>query len=289
MSGEIDITPGRVLGDVELVDNAKLNQLGQPVLRIKEGAITTRELADGQITADKLDVNLSAQLGVADNAVTTAKLVDGAVTTAKLAEDAVTAEKLAADAIHGQALVTSLADADEAIFYRAVDGALVRISRANLINALMPVGSVLQTVVRSDANYTTTTTQLPSTTFPSIFGGSKITALDLVITPRSASNKIELDLYIPFVSSAAGTTVSFAIFRNNTLVAVGGRYTSSTTNHGAFSLKYVDAPASVLELSYTVYFGPDTATTARLLGEAGPGALWSMQSKMQFVAREIKG
>lgn len=87
MTGTIDITPGRVLGDTELVDNAKLNDLGRPVLRIKAGAIGTREMADGVITADKLDTDLSAQLGVADNSVTTAKVVDGAITEPKLSAE----------------------------------------------------------------------------------------------------------------------------------------------------------------------------------------------------------
>jgi microcystin-dependent protein len=85
-SGEIDVIPGRVLSEDELIDNAKLNDLGTPTLRIKELAITARELADGSINADKLSVDLEAQLGVPDNSVTTNKLVDGAVTPAKLSE-----------------------------------------------------------------------------------------------------------------------------------------------------------------------------------------------------------
>lgn len=87
-SGEIEVTPGRVLSDEELVDNAKLNDLGTPTLRIKEQAVTARELADGAITSDKLDMTLEAQLGVADGSVTTNKIVNGAVTYVKLAEDA---------------------------------------------------------------------------------------------------------------------------------------------------------------------------------------------------------
>ena len=63
-SGGIDVTPGRVLTSTELIDNAKLNDLGRPVLRVQAGAITSRELADGSISADKLDVDLEAQLGL---------------------------------------------------------------------------------------------------------------------------------------------------------------------------------------------------------------------------------
>ena len=83
-SGEIDITPGRVLDAEELITAQKLNDLGAPTLRIKELTITARELADGSINSDKLDVDLEAQLGVPDNSVTTNKIVDGAVTANKI-------------------------------------------------------------------------------------------------------------------------------------------------------------------------------------------------------------
>lgn len=84
-SGEIDVTPGRVLAPTEVIDTGKLNDLGRPILRVKEAAITSRELAPGSIDADKLSVTLEAQLGVADGSITTNKIVDGAVTVSKLA------------------------------------------------------------------------------------------------------------------------------------------------------------------------------------------------------------
>ena len=91
-SGEIDITPGRVLSAEELVDNSKLNDLGLPIARVKAAAVTAREIADGSITSDKLDVDLEAQIGLADGSVTTAKIVDEAVTAAKIADDLITAQ-----------------------------------------------------------------------------------------------------------------------------------------------------------------------------------------------------
>ena len=86
-SGEIDVTPGRILDGTELVTHQKLNDLAVPTLRIKELTITAREIADGTINSDKLDVDLEAQLGVPDNSVTTNKLVDDSVTTNKIAEN----------------------------------------------------------------------------------------------------------------------------------------------------------------------------------------------------------
>jgi hypothetical protein len=111
MSGEIKITPGYIFNESgELVTLPKLNKLIQDaVAQVLAGAITARELADGSINSDKLDANLSAQLGVADGSVTTAKIVSGAVTTPKLADGAVTELKLADGA------VTTPKLADEAV------------------------------------------------------------------------------------------------------------------------------------------------------------------------------
>jgi hypothetical protein len=102
MSGEIKLTAGYEFDEAagEAVDLAKLNSMvADAVAQVEEGAITNRELADGTISADKLDAEVEAQLGVPAGSITTAKLVDGAVTTAKLADDAVTAAKIAAGAV----------------------------------------------------------------------------------------------------------------------------------------------------------------------------------------------
>jgi len=96
MSGGTSITPGHTWTSVETVTAARLNKMVRDaIVQVSAGAITARELADGSISADKLAVELEAQLGVADGSVTTAKIVDLAVTTAKLADLAVTTAKLA--------------------------------------------------------------------------------------------------------------------------------------------------------------------------------------------------
>jgi hypothetical protein len=85
MSGEIDATPGITLSEGEPVTAAKLNSLGLPALRVAELSVTSRELADGIITSEKLDPNLEAQLGVEDNSVGTNAFANGAVTGPKFA------------------------------------------------------------------------------------------------------------------------------------------------------------------------------------------------------------
>jgi hypothetical protein len=103
MSGEISVVPGFLFDEVtgETVTLQKLNKLVNELLaKIDAGAVSARELADGSISADKLDADIAAQLGgVADGSVTTAKLADLAVTTPKIADGAVTAAKLAASSL----------------------------------------------------------------------------------------------------------------------------------------------------------------------------------------------
>ena len=53
--------------------------------KIVDSAVTTGKIADGAITQAKLDSGI--ELGVEDGAVTTAKIADDAVTTAKLAKE----------------------------------------------------------------------------------------------------------------------------------------------------------------------------------------------------------
>jgi hypothetical protein len=110
MSGEITITPGYVfneLGDKITLD--KLNKLvADAVARVLAGSITARELADGAISADKVDANFSAQLGVADGSITSNKIVNAAVTNDKLA-GSISEDKLLgnipADKIAGLSLI----------------------------------------------------------------------------------------------------------------------------------------------------------------------------------------
>jgi hypothetical protein len=77
MSGEVDLTHGFLFpegSEEQVVTFGQLNKLVTDlVLRVMANAITARELADGSITADKLDADISAQLGIPDGSITTAQ------------------------------------------------------------------------------------------------------------------------------------------------------------------------------------------------------------------------
>lgn len=150
MSGEIEIQPGRQLRSAdELLDLDKLNEFGRPLARVAQGAITARELADGSISADKLAVNLAAQLGVAENSITTNAIVSGAVTEDKLADEAVGSGKLKASVISGLTEVTEFAEGDMLVLHSLAQAKPVR---ATMANALARGYALLQDVRTNDTD-----------------------------------------------------------------------------------------------------------------------------------------
>jgi hypothetical protein len=97
-SGAVDITPGYLFNEDdsgETLTYAKLNKMpAEAILRIQAGAVTARELADGSITADKLDAAIEAQLGLADGSVTSSKLADDSVGSQHIQDGAVLPQHL---------------------------------------------------------------------------------------------------------------------------------------------------------------------------------------------------
>jgi len=157
MSGGISITPGYVWDEVngEPIDLAKLNQQVQAmVLRLDEAAVTNRELADGSISADKLDDDLSVQLGIPDGSITTAKLAanvlsadvtgrtkmqDGFLSAdaggrAKMADDYITTAKLLDDVLSADA--TGLGKMEDG--YLSADAA----GRAKMASGFIQYGKI---------------------------------------------------------------------------------------------------------------------------------------------------
>ena len=64
-----------------------------------KAAITSSDITDGIVTADKLASDSVTTAKIADNGVTTAKIADTAVTTAKITDANITTAKIAGDAV----------------------------------------------------------------------------------------------------------------------------------------------------------------------------------------------
>lgn len=287
MSGEIEIFPGKTFKAGDFVTYADLNDiLAKAALRVREGAIAARELADGSIPADKVSADFSAQLGVPDGAVTTAKLVDGAVTTAKLADEAVTHNKAAADLIHGQTpLPAAIASNDEMLIYRAVDGRLYRVAAADIA----PPGSVTQCISTTNATPLTITTVIPfDDTKPQVTEGTEI--LSATITPSSATSKIRVRFGFSMGRYANTNPVITAAVFNGASDAIYAIYQNVEPSAGAFFGEYIDAPGTTAPKTYSVRVGSHYAITFWINGYAtlGPRALGGA-SMATMILEEIKG
>jgi hypothetical protein len=85
MSGETTVIPGKIHDESsgEKTDLAKINLVAKPSVKVNEQAITTRELADGSVTSDKLGADVLNQINaeaiIGDGSITCAKMASGGV------------------------------------------------------------------------------------------------------------------------------------------------------------------------------------------------------------------
>lgn len=249
-SGEIDVSPGRVFGSGEVLDWDKLNEALELILRIKEGAISARELADGGIPASKVDQNFAAQLGVASGAVGTAQLIDGSVTTDKIAAGGVTADKLASTLnLSGKSLTLS----------------------ASAIVSALGSGSILQVVQKAVYASTLVNVSVAQGAAWLFSGGvalkdaaSPATDLETVITPASASNKVLLEALVFGGNASAISLPVIGVWRNAISTTEALAVAQITAEKGDVTgcyLSYLDSPASTSALTYRWRAGRGSATT----------------------------
>ena len=94
-----------------------------------KAAITSSDITDGVVTADKLASDSVTTAKIADNGVTTAKINADAVTDAKIADDVVGSEHLTAGEVDTTALgadaVTAAKIADDAISEEHLDATVI--------------------------------------------------------------------------------------------------------------------------------------------------------------------
>jgi hypothetical protein len=89
MSGETTVTPGKTHDESsgEKTDLAKINLVSKPSVQVNEQAITSRELADGSVTSDKLGADVLNQINaeaiIGDGSITCAKMAPSGVCYAK--------------------------------------------------------------------------------------------------------------------------------------------------------------------------------------------------------------
>ena len=257
-------------------------------------AITSSDITDGVVTADKLASDSVTTAKIADNGVTTAKINADAITDAKIADDvvgtehltagevdttalgadAVTAAKIADDAISdehldataitGQTAETSVADDDLVLISdTSASAALKKMTVSNLVaNA---GGGKINQVLHTDAQVNQNVS-------------SDTELMSLAITPSASDSKIFIS-YTGAAQLGANEYGSFDIYRGSlasgTKVLDGGESTfnSADLTRFGFSLNYLDSPSTTSATTYTivgvpngtVQFGATAATTLTLI------------------------
>lgn len=249
-----------------------------------KAAITSSDITDGVVTADKLASDSVTTAKIADNGVTTAKINADAVTDAKIADDvvgtehltagevdttalgadAVTAAKIADDAISdehldataitGQTAETSVADDDLVLISdTSASAALKKMTVSNLV-ANAGGGKIGQVVSAFKADAFSSTAD----------GFFDITGLSVSITPSATSSKVLVISDLALGSSNFDSfNIGFKVLRGSTNIGIstagssnfsGGFnfYGSDTTYAFGNAKVFLDSPSSTSSLTYKV-------------------------------------
>lgn len=239
------VIPGKVFTEGEAIDYTKLNQLGAPTIQVLDDDITFI-VADGSITTIKLqDGVLSA------DTAGRAKMADEFVTVAKLAA----ALDLSGKTLTGNPAVTWT-------------GAL-NFSGATLTP---PPGYLVQqahssttSVVSAATNNLSITAGTVDDTIPQNTEGAALAALDTSITPKSASNILEIEVEIPFGATTGGVNAVAALFQDSTAGALAAVAVTTPTS----------TPNGLLRLRYRMVAGTTSATTFKVRFDVCSGTIYT--------------
>ena len=214
------------------------------------------------VTPAKLNTTAAPTVVVADNEVTTAKILDANVTNAKLASD-IDASKLTTGTLP---------------IARIADGAVVSSKLAD--------GAVVKSVYASTNAATDITNGIPSDdTIPQNTEGTEI--LTATITPSSSTNKILVSVVVN------GTTINavsynVALFKDSVADAL-----SAARNYGQgytyqLALTHLDSPATTSAVTYKVRAGAATGNNFYLNQTNGDVRMFGGVCFSSIVLTEIK-
>jgi len=273
MSGEIELTLDQLLDEIngESLTLARINQLLQGItVRVSADAVTAREIADGSIGADKLESDISAQIGIPNNSISTAKLVDRSVTGAKIALDGVAAENINSD-VAGDGL-SQAGDGSLDVYVDGISlelsGGKVQVKDDGVTTARILDAAVAAPKLATDAKPQLLQAVKTAATTPSMSGWTDIADLSQAITPHSASNKVRVDVVMN-IGASAGAYGGIRVMRDAAAIGVGDAAGSRTQVGAAFTIASVNHPQT---LSFSFLDSPATGSAvtykvqARLLG-----------------------
>lgn len=222
------VVPGKIFTEGETVTYDKLNELGAPTIEVLDDDIT---------------------FIVPDYSITTAKLADGVLSAdtagrAKMADGYLTAGKLNASQDWSGKTLTG----NPAVTWTGV----LNFNGATLTP---PVGWQVQRVNGVDTAVTTVSATIPiDDTIPQNTEGTELTTLATAITPKSATNILEIEVAVPVAINTAGAIAAIALFQDSTAGALAATAFTNGTNDSQ----------TTLHLRYRMVAGTTSATTFKV-------------------------
>ena len=237
-----------------------------------KAAITSSDITDGVVTADKLASDSVTTAKIADNGVTTAKINADAVTDAKIADDvvgsehltagevdttalgadAVTAAKIADDAISdehldptaitGQTAETSAADADTILIHDDSASALRKMTRSNFLSGVgVAMTPAFEATIGSQQSITTGSYTKIVLATESFDTDSKYDASAGRFTPTTAGKYFVYATVKISYGGAGGDGQYIAIYKNGSLHRAAGIDGQTIDSHSVFAVVTFDS------------------------------------------------
>lgn len=255
------VTAGKTFVSGETVTPAKLNSLGLPTVAVADDEVTTSKILNAAVTADKL----------ATGAVT------GSAGGGKLAASAITSQTQLTDA---------LASGDEFLVHDASATALRRVA----FNAMQPAGSVLQTVQTTKTTLQSCTTAIPADdTIPQNTEGDEVFTAS--ITPASASNKILVVANLHGSSPGGAAYGAVAVFRDSGASAIATAFNRTAAGgaiQASWTINYLDSPNTTSAVTYRVRAGASSGTV-HINGNDSGSRVYGGSAQSSITLMEIKG
>ena len=129
-------------------------------------------------------------------------------------------------------------------------------------------GAVVQVVSNSSGALATGTTTIPSDdTIPQNTEGTALAALDTTITPKSATNKLLIEMVLNVSASTAVQAIA-ALFQDSTAnaIAAGGVSISGSLLLGQVKIVFQMTAGTTSATTFKVRYGPASAATITING-----------------------
>lgn len=234
--------------------------------QIQADAIAAAEIATDAVGAAEIATDAVGSAEIVADAVAAAEIAADAVGSSEIAANAVDSAEIAANAVGSSEMATGSVAADE-IAANAVGTS--ELEDGGVANADVAAGFAVQTVNTQTGVVSTGTTVMPADdTIPQNTEGDEY--MTLAITPKSATNKLKIDVVFQGTISIAGI-LSVALFQDSTAdaLAAAPANTGGSGEMGTTKFTYYMTAGTASATTFKVRAGPSGAGTTTFNGTGG--------------------